>query len=143
MSKLEKIQTAVGSATLFAVLFFGLRAILPEPLPITIHELSYKDGMVTVDRTINTDQLYFFMRKSGDVIDQKTMEPVPECSGVKAANFMAGRRSDTVSLARWSGNDRCTPEILANSTFKLLAVYTWGDHQVAVTSGPFTIGDVP
>ncbi len=141
MSKLQRFQTAIGAATFFSVMFFGLKAILPDSSPITVHSLTYDPatGLVTVDRTIDTDQPYFVMSKTAQVIDQDTLDPLEGCEGIKFVNFMAGHRRDAVPLAQWSGNPACTPESLSPGTYRLAAVYIWGDHQLAAVGEPFTI----
>lgn len=133
------VGTALGAGLIFAASNFALKAVLPLPVPITVHALTYANGMVTVDRTIDSDQPYFAARKVGQVINTKTGSAEPQCDGTKFANFTAGQRSDTVPLAQWSGNADCTPESLAPGEYQLVAVYSWGDQQLAVVGKPFTI----
>lgn len=134
--------TIVGAAALAIMGSLAVQLVPDLSTPIVLNTLSYSEGMMTVDRTVTTDKPAFFMRKSSQIVNTATGESIPECEGIKNENFREGRVKATVTMATWSGNPLCTPEVLGSGQFVPLAVYIWGDHQKAFMGEPFTVGGV-
>jgi len=134
--------TAIGIMLLTVMGSLAVQLVPDMVQPIKINSMTYSRGMVTIDRTITTNNELFFMRKSGQVINRTTGDTVPGCDGIKSANFRAGRTKVTVTLEEWIGNTNCTPAMLTPGDYALQAVYIWGDHQAAFIGAPFTIPEV-
>lgn len=112
------------------VLNFAVGTVLPEAPRIEVHAITYADGKVTQDRTVNSDAPVFRMHWSAELLDVATGETVPWCQGSGDFPYQTGRKAKTMPLAVWVGNPDCTPESLPPGRYEPLAVYAWGDKQV-------------
>lgn len=124
-------HTIVGVVALSALGSLATSLILPPPPLIVINSLRYEKGMITQDRTINTEAEVAFMEWRAEIVDAKTGEPVPECQGQGTWNYTAGRKAVPMTLARWTGNDNCSEKVLTSPEgYFPRATYTWGSNQV-------------
>lgn len=124
-------HTLVGVVALSAIGTMAANLVLPPVPLIVINSLNYENGMITQDRTINTDADVAFMEWRAEIVDVKTGEPVPECQGQGTWNYTAGRKAIPMTLARWTGNDNCTASVLTSPEgYYPRATYTWGENQV-------------
>jgi hypothetical protein len=132
-------QTAIGAGALVLALNATLAVVLPSPPAISVHDLSYGDGMVTQDRTIRGTGDAFKIGWSATVINPTTDEPVPFCSGEGSFPYPIGRRAARMDLPTWTGRAECTPDSLSPGEYVLRATWSWGDQQTTATSEPFRI----
>lgn len=97
--------------------------VLPEPTPpppMVINSLSYSDGVVTQDRTVNGDvKLHFGW--DAFVVSAITGQPVPGCEGSGSWDYSPGNRVVHIPLAEWVGNANCA--LLDGGKYQLVARY--------------------
>lgn len=125
-------QTVIGGGILAVALNAALSLVLPDPTGIVVHGLTYKNGLVTQDRTVLTNEAAFYAQWAAMVVDAQTGDVVPGCMGSGAAPYPSGRKAVTFSLANWTGNPHCTIDSLEpGRAYDLQAVWSWGDDSVS------------
>jgi hypothetical protein len=132
-------QTVIGVVLLSAVATLGLRSVLPEQPRIEVHSITYSDGQITQDRTVNSDTPEFFMRWAAKIEDAATGEVVGNCRGDGSFPYKSGRAARTMALDVWVGNPLCTPASLPPGQYVPVAAFVWGDQQVIARGDIFTI----
>lgn len=123
--------TTVGiiGASFFVATQMAYHALFPTPF-IEIHEASYANGIVTMDRTVNADGPVFNMTKTADLINDATGQRV--CHGERDNNLTSGHRIGQAPLAVWLGDDACDPQKLPAGEYRAVAVYAWAGKQYPV-----------
>lgn len=134
-------QAGIGVALVGAVIAILADAVLPEGPPISVASIKYHDGMITVDRTITSNNASVYMRRSTELLDAKTGERVLFCAGVADINYPTGHVVRTVPLAQFIGNPECTPDALPPGLYTPNAIYVMGERQVQVMGETFRIGE--
>lgn len=118
-------QTIIGGVAVMGALQFAVlepikTAMLPEPPPMVINSLSYSDGIVTQDRTVNgNDGLH--LGWEAFVISAATGAVVPGCEGTGGWEYSPGNRVVKMPLAEWVGNAACV--LKEGSKYQLVARY--------------------
>lgn len=106
-------QTFAGVGVLAVAGHLALNAILPNPPPIEVHSLTYRDGMVHQARTIRpADGRAVAMTWVAEIADAETGLDVPGCHGSGANVYRAGTAEATYPLSEWVGNAACAPAVL-------------------------------
>lgn len=129
-------QLAIGVTFLAALGTAGVRAVLPAPEGITVHNLAYDNGMVTQDRTVSGSHDAFMAFWSANVTDVNTGLVVPGCEGDGSFAYPVGRAEPAMTLERWVGSTECK---LTAGTYELRGAWSWGDRQTVAKSLPFTV----
>jgi hypothetical protein len=129
-------QLAIGVTFLAALGTAGIRAVLPTPDGITVHQIAYENGMVTQDRSVTGKDDVFFAFWAANVTDATTGEIVPGCEGDGSFAYPVGRATPTMTLQRWVGSENC---VLTPGTYELRGAWSWGDRQTVAKSAPFTV----
>ena len=134
---MHTLSTWVGGAVLAAGAFIATEVIFPTP-PIVVHSLTYKDGLIYQDRTVDTDSGTFFAQWNATILDGNGV-PVSFCTGKGTWDYPAGRVVAEMDLARWTGNKNCTPEALREigEIFAPQAVWHWGEDSTGKTGLSF------
>jgi len=132
-------QAITGFAAMVAVGHIAIQAVLPAPVPITIHSIAYRDGTVLQDRTVETDGASFFAGWAATVINSTTGESVRWCEGSGAFPYKSGRITVEFTLPQWTGRAECTPESLPPGEYFLRGVWSWGDEQTSRDSAVFEV----
>ncbi len=140
---MSMLQLGIGMTTLSMVGALVVNAVLPDAPPITVQSLSYADGMITTERTIEADGTIFYLRRTPEIIDVKSGDVVPNCAGSEGRNVTVGHLVASAPLAVWVANPLCTPETLPPGTYRPQIVYRWGDKQLPFVGTPFTIEAKP
>ena len=128
---MSMLQVSSGVAALAAAGAIAVKAILPGPAPIQVHELRFEAGIVYQDRTVTTNGEAFFAQWAARVEDAETGDVVPWCVGSGAWPYEPGRRSVSLPLPEWVGNDACTADSLPPGLYVPVAVWSWGDDQTS------------
>ena len=120
---------AIGGAVVGLILQATVSSILPETKPIIVHDIFYADGLMYQDRTVTTDGGFFPAQWKAFIVDADTNKAVEECSGEGFWPYEAGRINVDMTLARWTGDDRCTVEFLRDlgGCFYPVASWYWGN----------------
>jgi hypothetical protein len=135
-------HTLVGVVALSAIGTLAANLVLPPPPLIVINSLQYDNGMITQDRTVNSDAEVVFMEWRAEIVDVRSGEPVPECQGQGTWNYASGRKVARMTLARWTGNDDCAASALTSPEgYFPRATYTWGENQVVGKGAVFHSGE--
>lgn len=134
-------QAGIGIAIVASAIVVLADSIIPISAPITVASIKYADGMITVDRTIPESQGTTYMRRSSELLDAKTGERVPGCSGIADINYPAGHVVRTVPLAQFIGSPDCTPAKLPPGIYTPQAVYVAGEQQVVAVGETFRISE--
>lgn len=133
----------IGTATLIGVGVLVITPFIPDAAPIRVASLFYKDGFIHTDRTITADGPIFYLRRSPEIVDSKTGEPAPNCSGTEGRNVTVGNVVADIPLAVWVNNPLCTPESLQPGEYTPQIVYRWGDKQMPYVGTSFRIEAKP
>lgn len=129
-------HTITGLAALGLSAQLLITSILPEPQPIVVHSLDYKDGVVYQDRTVTTDGPFFYATWAAEVIYASTGDTVRGCAGGGSWNYEPGRIVADMSLDRWTNTDNC---VLDAGTYQLVASWFWGADQEVHKSEVFEV----
>ena len=114
-----------------------LSAVLPQPKPIVVHSLTFKDGMMHQDRTVTVeDGEVFFARWEAKVVDAYSGDLIPGCKGGGVWNYTKGHKVYVDTLENWVGSEACTYESLEPGAYKGVAAWYWGTDQTSQTSEP-------
>lgn len=111
--------------------------------PVTLKELSYADGMITIERVIVTRDPFFFAQRRAYLVNEATNESLEQCEGTKNQRILPGAIKETQTLAAWTGNPACRPESIPPGIYSPIAVYIWGDHTYNFAGTSFTIEASP
>lgn len=129
-------HTITGLAALGLGAQLLLTAILPDVKPITVHSLTYSEGIIEQDRTITTDAPFFYATWRAQIIDAGTGKAVPGCVGSGSWNYTQGRSAIAMPVKVWVGSDDC--ELTAGS-YRPIAAWLWGSDQEVHRGEVFTI----
>ena len=134
-------QTTIGGAVVFAVLQFSMWAILPTPMPISVHSLTIdsQSDVVALDRTIPD-----FGHPAVTLIWTATVEDangdsIIRCEGSGVRGFLPGRKIIRFTLPSWTGRDGCTLSSLKPGLYRLRASWRGGEVSTGVISDPFIV----
>lgn len=130
------LQTSAAVGFLAVVASAAIQTVLPDPPRIEIHSITVADGMVTQDRTVNSDAPTFWMRWSATIVDLQTGMPIADCTGSGEFNYPTGRHAKTMTIKVWTGNDKCD---LPPGHYVPQAIYIWGDDQVSAVGEEFGV----
>ena len=129
----------IGMAAVAAVVSTALQLVLPQPAPLVINNLTYADGIVTQDRTLNTDQPAFYAQWTATVENAETGESLRWCEGSGANGYPPGQKAVTFTLADWTGRATCTPDSLPPGLYALRASWRWGAESTSFKSAVFEV----
>lgn len=119
-------QTALAAAALAGALHLGVNAVIPEPPPpppLVVNSLTYADGVVTQDRTINADSKLWMIWEAY-VVSELTGQPVPGCSGSGFWDYSPGHLVARVPVREWVGSPDC--KLVEGAGYQLVARYKAG-----------------
>ena len=129
----------VGSSVVAAAVVGVLGLVLPEPQPITVHSISYEDGIVSQDRTVVAEGEAFYASWAAAVMRAEDDTPIAWCNGSGSWPYPTGRRKAAIDLPEWVGSEECTPDSLPPGEYYLKAAWYWGNNQTSARSEPFAI----
>ena len=129
------VQTTIGTAVLGPALAVAAGIFLPEPPAITVHSLTYENGIVHQERTIIADAPAFHADWSARVQDQ---DGVTVCEGNGSWAYATGYAVFDIPIDDWVGDPGCLDRLSANHQYRLIAAWNWGDNQTSQVSEPFT-----
>jgi hypothetical protein len=135
---MSTVQAVAAGTGLAMAVSLALTAVLPAPHPITIHAITYSDGLVTQDRTVTGSAQTVFMGWAAKIVEAST--GVVICSGADSFYYPTGRKVAQMPLDVWTGDPNCRPENLAPGVYYPEAVYSWADNSVTARGDPFRIG---
>lgn len=135
---MSMIQSITAGAFVAVAVSAAISLVIPEK-PIAVHSLSYQNGNIVQDRTIEADGDVFFMRWQAEIVNANTGRPLPHCVGSGSWNYTAGRLEVAIPLSEWTGSEFCTPSSLPPGEYYPRAVYIWGDNQLSARGEAFTV----
>ena len=97
---MSTIHLAIGMTLAAGVTQAALMVVLPEPEAITVHSLTYIDGVVHQDRTVVAENETFPAEWRAFIMDKATKKPVEGCSGSGFWPYPSGNRVAKIPPAR-------------------------------------------
>lgn len=144
---MSSTQFAMGGVAVAGILQLAVSVVLPDPSPIVVHSLRYVESCtyrgvqyencIEQDRTINSDDEFFYMFWEAAIRDDNG--PVEECSGGGSWKYAVGRSAVAMPGSVWTGNDACDIGALPPGKYTPIAVWYFGEEQVAKRGAPFTV----
>ena len=128
------LTVGIPAMALFGSFMVG--AILPEPPPIEVHDLTYSGGVITQDRTISADGELFYADWAAEIVDAQT--GVVVCRGSGHFPYPVGRKAAEMTVDVWTGDVGCLARLDASREYFPRAVWFWGDDQTSHTGENFT-----
>ena len=137
---MSTIHLAIGMTLAAGVTQAALMVVLPEPEAITVHSLTYIDGVVHQDRTVVAENETFPAEWRAFIMDADTKLPVDGCSGSGFWPYPKGRRVADIPLPEWVGSETCTREYLTalGGQYYPLASWHWGNDGTSKKGKTFT-----
>lgn len=129
-------QTIAGLAALGVAAQVFITSLLPDPPPIEVHSLTYQNGIVHQDRTVNSDVPFFYSKWQAQVVYASSGVAVEGCTGYRAWNYQYGRTVDDKPLAEWVNAPGCT---LSPGRYRLAASWFFGDAREFYRSEVFEV----
>lgn len=123
-----------GTGVLFLAIQTLWSALGPEPPPIVVHSLTYENGYIVQDRTVNSDGKFTALW-TAQIQDKATGLSVPGCQGSGTWDYEAGRKTPRIPVAEWVGSPECA---LPAGTFIPVATYMAGDFKLVQRGQEFT-----
>jgi hypothetical protein len=133
-------QALIGGAAVVAFLQFAViepakRIVAPPPPPMVVHSISLADGIVTQDRSVNTDGRFTAIW-TAEIRDAETGQMVPHCYGTGMWHYTPGRQAVEIPIREWVGNSLCE---LAPGQYQALATYEGGSFSTSARSPIVTV----
>jgi hypothetical protein len=131
MSATQIIATGGGIG---AVIGFVITAAFPPP-PIEIHSLTYDNGFIVQERTINAPGPEFYAGWQAQIINVATGQVMPGCAGAGGWDYKVGTYTARLPLSEWVGS----PCVLPPGEYQPWAKYKSGSLVVEKRGTEFVI----
>lgn len=137
-------QTILGGFAVLGAIQLAVINNLPSPPgdPIVVHSVALDGGRVVQDRTVSTDATFTAKWRS-EIVNDRTGEHVPWCSGSGVWDYQPGRVAPVMSLSEWVGNPECTLDSLPPGQYQPQVSFKAGEWSSGVIRGElFTVEGV-
>ena len=129
-------QLAFGLPLEATAISLVVGAALPDPPPIVVHSLTYRDGVIHQDRTVTADGGLFYATWQAEII---APDGERVCQGQGPWNYEGGRMVANLPLDVWSGDVGCLERLQRGVAYEPVASWYWGSSQTSKRGAKFIV----